>query len=123
MRELAGFDTPSAPTDEIVLLPAIADTPPAPAPLPAAVKLELYPAALREVEVRVQAIADELIRWLARRPELLYQLRPRQLEELMAELYEREGFEVELTPETRDGGVDLFDRECGRAGLPAPAFS
>jgi restriction system protein len=38
----------------------------------------------------------------------MYQLRPRQLEELMAELYARQGFDVELTPETRDGGVDLY---------------
>jgi restriction system protein len=38
----------------------------------------------------------------------MFELRPRQLEELMAELYARQGFEVELTPETRDGGVDLY---------------
>jgi molybdopterin converting factor small subunit len=107
VREGAGFDTPSAPSDQVVLLPAMS-TPPTPAPIPPAVSLKLDPAALREIEVHVQAIADELIRWLSRRPELLYQLRPRQLEELMAELYEREGFEVELTPETHDGGVDLF---------------
>lgn len=38
----------------------------------------------------------------------MYELQPRQLEELMAELYARQGLEVELTPQTRDGGVDLY---------------
>lgn len=62
----------------------------------------------REIEVRVSAVNDALIKHLARHPALLYQLRPRQLEELMAELYAREGFEVELTQPTHDGGVDLY---------------
>jgi len=48
------------------------------------------------------------VRALAARPELMYELHPRKFEELMAELYRRQGFEVELTPATRDGGVDLY---------------
>jgi restriction system protein len=66
------------------------------------------PAVAAELDIRLTAVGDALIEALAARPELLHQLRPRQFEELMAELYSREGFEVELTPPTRDGGVDLF---------------
>jgi restriction system protein len=65
-------------------------------------------AAERELEVRVCAVNDALIKRLADNPDLMYELRPRQLEELMAELYAREGFDVELTQQTRDGGVDLY---------------
>jgi restriction system protein len=61
-----------------------------------------------EVDIRVRAVNQGLIDALATRPELMHELRPRQFEELMAELYVRQGFEVELTPETRDGGVDLY---------------
>ena len=62
----------------------------------------------RELDVRVLALNGDLLRELRRRPELLYQLAPRQFEELMAELYARQGFEVEVTKRTRDGGVDLY---------------
>jgi restriction system protein len=62
----------------------------------------------RDVEVRVKAVGDDLIRRCAQRPELMQELGPRKFEELMAELYARQGFEVELTPQTRDGGVDLY---------------
>jgi len=66
------------------------------------------PAAASQLDVKVQSISDALVQRLAAEPGLMYELRPRQLEELMAELYARQGFEVELTPETRDGGVDLY---------------
>ena len=65
-------------------------------------------AAARELDIRVSAVNAELIRRLIARPELMYELRPRQFEELMAELFERQGFDVELTKQTRDGGVDLY---------------
>lgn len=62
----------------------------------------------RDIEVRLRAIDDDLIAYLADHPERLYDLRPRQFEELLAELYAREGFQVEMTKETRDGGIDLY---------------
>lgn len=65
-------------------------------------------AAASQLDVRIQSISDALVRRLAAEPDLMFDLRPRQLEELMAELYARQGFEVQLTPETRDGGVDLY---------------
>jgi HJR/Mrr/RecB family endonuclease len=73
---------------------------------------DLYPGgsspAARELNVRVSAVNDELIRRLATQPDLLYELTARKFEELMAELFEREGFEVTLTKQTRDGGYDLY---------------
>ena len=73
---------------------------------------ELYPGgaepAARELDVRIRAVSDELIRRLAATPELLYELSPRTFEELMAGLFERQGFDVTLTKQTHDGGYDLY---------------
>jgi hypothetical protein len=44
----------------------------------------------------------------ATRPELLDKLAPRQFEELIAELFRDQGWEVELTARTRDGGYDII---------------
>ncbi|MBW8002332.1 MAG: restriction endonuclease [Planctomycetes bacterium] len=49
-----------------------------------------------------------LISRLSKNPELLHDLHPRKFEELVAELLSREGLEVHLTPETRDGGRDVL---------------
>ena len=56
----------------------------------------------------VRAISAELIKHLANHPEELYNIRPRQFEELIAEILASYGWEVQLTPATRDGGYDLF---------------
>lgn len=65
-------------------------------------------AALPSLDLRVCEVSDELIGLLSTRPELLYALHPRRLEELLAELYARQGFDVELTQQTHDEGVDLY---------------
>lgn len=49
-----------------------------------------------------------LIQRLSRNPDLLYELPPRKFEELIAELLSRDGLEVHLTSETRDGGRDIL---------------
>lgn len=41
-------------------------------------------------------------------PEEIYNLSSREFEELVAELFRQQGFDVELTPETRDGGCDII---------------
>jgi restriction endonuclease Mrr len=41
---------------------------------------------------------------------------PRQFEELVAELLSKEGFEVNLTKVTRDGGKDIFIAHNNRIG-------
>jgi restriction endonuclease len=63
---------------------------------------------LHRVEVAAGGINDALIAALARDPELLYTVSYRKFEELVAHLYEREGYEVELTPVSGDEGVDIY---------------
>jgi hypothetical protein len=50
---------------------------------------------------------EELIRYLARHPETLYELNPRKFEEIVADIFRDKGFGVTLTPRTRDGGRDI----------------
>jgi restriction system protein len=63
---------------------------------------------LGRVEATVRGISDSLIEALAQRPEIMYEISPRRFEELVAELYHRDGYEVELTPVSGDGGVDIY---------------
>ena len=65
-------------------------------------------AGTQELALRVGAVRSDLVERIRARPELMHQLTPRQFEEFVAGLYSRQGFDVELTPETRDGGVDLY---------------
>jgi restriction system protein len=49
----------------------------------------------------------EVLAYFGRHPELLHSLPPRKFEELVATIFRNNGFNVELTPETRDGGIDI----------------
>lgn len=51
-------------------------------------------------------VNENLIR-LAKNPNLLFQITPRQFEEIIAEIFYKKGFEVELTKTTCDGGMDI----------------
>jgi hypothetical protein len=57
---------------------------------------------------QLRAVSADLVERITARPELVHQLSSRQFEEFVAGLYERHGFEVELTPASKDGGVDLY---------------
>ncbi len=48
----------------------------------------------------------------------LKDLTPRAFEELVASIFELEGYEVNVTPASRDGGVDVFAERSNRLGLP-----
>lgn len=61
-------------------------------------------------------VNDELIARLAERPDLMRELTPRRFEELVAELFGRRGFDVTLTPATRDGGIDIYALSKGDLG-------
>lgn len=65
----------------------------------------------------VQTISAELIKYLAAHPAELHSLRPRQFEELIAEILASYGWQVELSPETRDGGYDIFGVHKDVAGV------
>jgi HJR/Mrr/RecB family endonuclease len=68
----------------------------------------LYHPTLTDIAVAVQAVSDDLVAHLVRHPQALHELRPRQFEELIAHVLEKFGWDIELTPETRDGGYDIL---------------
>ncbi len=61
-----------------------------------------------EIQIDLNEINAELISYLAKHPEFLRQLHHRKFEELIAEIIRSKGFEVTLTPKTRDGGKDII---------------
>lgn len=59
------------------------------------------------VSSEVSAVNEQLIHYLANHPTEIYNLSPRKFEELVAELFHAKGFEILLTPRSRDGGLDI----------------
>jgi hypothetical protein len=59
------------------------------------------------IRLDLEEINDEIIRQLAARPHLMYELQPRKFEELVAELFRDMGYDVVLTPASGDGGRDI----------------
>jgi restriction endonuclease Mrr len=58
--------------------------------------------------IEISSVIDaKLIEYFRQNPKRLYELHPRQFEELIAELFDGFGFDVELTKWTRDGGYDI----------------
>lgn len=55
----------------------------------------------------VPDVEAEMIAYFGAHPEKMYDLEPRRMEELIAAILRNQGFEVKLTPETRDGGFDM----------------
>ena len=53
-------------------------------------------------------VSDELLRALLTDPSLMFSLHHRTFEELVADVWSRFGFDVELTQHTRDGGRDII---------------
>jgi restriction system protein len=53
-------------------------------------------------------VHSELIKLIARNPRLIFEITPHQFEEIIAELFFKKGFDVELTKKTRDGGRDII---------------
>lgn len=60
------------------------------------------------IKIDFERINYELVQSLIKNPNEMYKLNPRRFEELIAYLFEKMGYEVELTKQTRDGGVDIF---------------
>lgn len=75
---------------------------------------------LRRIEVPEPVIITasrinyELLARLKNNPEILRELSPRQFEELIADLLYRQGYKVDLTPSTRDGGLDMYAARSDR---------
>ena len=56
----------------------------------------------------IRVVTRSLVNQVASNPQILQEITPRQFEELVCELFEREGNRVQLTKQTRDGGKDLI---------------
>lgn len=67
----------------------------------------VHPEHLDAVRVDLEEIGAELVAYLAQHPRLMRELSDRKFEELVAELFYGMGYEVVLTPPTKDGGFDL----------------
>jgi hypothetical protein len=61
----------------------------------------------KQMQVDLNTINDELIAYLAKHPEYLRKLDPRKFEELIADILHNQGYDVTLTPKSKDGGKDI----------------
>lgn len=53
-------------------------------------------------------VEREMFAYFTRHPDQMRLIPPRRFEELVAAIFKNNGFDVTLTPETRDGGIDIF---------------
>jgi len=53
-------------------------------------------------------ISEELTAFILNNPSEMFNISPRKFEELVAYIMERHGYEVTLTQQSRDGGIDIF---------------
>jgi hypothetical protein len=60
------------------------------------------------VENSIRIVNNSLIDLIAADPSLILKLSSRKFEELIAELFESQGYHVNITPRTRDAGIDIF---------------
>ena len=60
------------------------------------------------VLITLNEVSRNLLEALAATPPLLHSLSPRKFEEVVAKLLEDDGFDVQLTPASRDGGRDIL---------------
>jgi cold shock CspA family protein len=68
----------------------------------------------------IQALTDEVIRFLSKKPTDIYQLHAKVFEELVAEIFKSEGFTTELMGSWNqaDGGVDIIAVRRDIGGFP-----
>jgi len=62
----------------------------------------------RQLISGVVIVTDDLLDRIHTKPDEMYSLTSRQFEELVAGLFERQGYEVTLTPASKDGGKDIY---------------
>lgn len=62
----------------------------------------------RQVIVSASSANDEIMQILKKDPTVVWKLPPRKFEEIVAEILNKQGFQVELTPASGDGGVDIY---------------
>jgi len=62
----------------------------------------------QEIKSDIIIVNGHALQKLKMNPQMMHQLKPREFEEMMAELMEKRGYNVDLTKATRDGGKDLI---------------
>jgi restriction system protein len=62
----------------------------------------------KRIIIDVSATNSKIFQILKKDPELSWKLPPRKFEEIVAEILEHQGYEVELTPASGDGGFDIY---------------
>lgn len=68
----------------------------------------LQESVVKALNIQIDEINNEYIKYLEKHPHLLYSIEPRRFEILIAELFRDMGYEIELTPESHDGGRDIL---------------
>ena len=71
-------------------------------------EIDLYVPKQKEIISCLTSSALDLILIASKNPVALYEMSPREFEQLIAEIFSRHGFKVELTQRTRDGGKDII---------------
>lgn len=61
-----------------------------------------------EIKYDINVVSSSILKQVVSRPEILYEITPRQFEEFVCELFMKRGYNVHLTKQTRDGGKDLI---------------
>lgn len=62
----------------------------------------------KRIIIDVSSANEEILQVLKKHPEAVWKLPPRKFEEVVAEILDRQGYEVSLTPASGDGGVDIY---------------
>jgi len=70
----------------------------------------------KHIIVDASSTNSEILGILKRDPELIRKLSPRRFEEIVAEILDKQGYEVELTPASGDGGFDIYAAKKERIG-------
>lgn len=69
---------------------------------------KLYLPEEKKIITSLSLSVSDMIAELAKNPQHLYQISPRNFEEIIAHIFSRNGFSVELTKQSRDGGRDII---------------
>jgi restriction system protein len=62
----------------------------------------------QRIIIDASAANAEVLKLLDKQPDLLWQVPSRRFEELVAEILHKQGYEIELTPASADGGFDMY---------------
>lgn len=71
----------------------------------------------KEIITFSKNVNDELVRYLKKHPNAIYQIHWRAFEELIADILAGFGWQVNLTKQTKDGGYDIFGVYQDKSGI------